>query len=46
MELLHWMLSATGAGGVATASAVNASCNKDAGEDRKQRGQIAEDQLA
>ena len=46
MEPLHWILSATGAGGIATAFAVNASRKRDAKADREQRGQIAEDQLA
>lgn len=46
MEPLHWILSATGVGGIVTAFVVNASRKKDAAEDRDQRGQIAEDQLA
>ena len=46
MEPLHWILSATGVGGILTAFVVNASRKKDAAEDRDQRGQIAEDQLA
>ncbi len=46
MEPLHGILSATGVGGILTAFVVNASRKKDAAEDRDQRGQIAEDQLA
>ena len=46
MELLLWILSATGAGGIATAFVVNASRKTDAAKDRDQRGQIAEDRLA
>ena len=43
MELLHWILSVTGAGGIATAFAVNKSRKTDAAKDREQRDRIADE---